>query len=121
MTIAKKFSHRSALCISIFAQNAKKSQHHCICGISSVVVAIKISLLRSTFFATFEIFINNQEISNAFHVMLYSDAQGCSKNMKNKFKYRPPHLLFFNALCPITSCKLLVFKLRSKIFSRVSD
>ena len=43
MTIAKKFSHRNGLFISIFAKNKIKSQH-CICGISSVVIAIKISL-----------------------------------------------------------------------------
>ena len=42
MTIAKKFSHRNALCISIFAKNTIKSQH-CTRGFSSVVIAIKIS------------------------------------------------------------------------------
>ena len=41
----QKFSHRNALCISIFAKNTIKSQH-CMCGISSVVIAIKIYLLR---------------------------------------------------------------------------
>ena len=56
MTIAKKFSHRSAICISIVAKNTRNSQH-CICGISSIVIPIKISLLRATSFATFEISI----------------------------------------------------------------
>ena len=97
-----------------------KSQY-CIRGLSSVVIAIKISLFRATFFATFEMFIIWLEISNVFHVLLYSNAQICSKVMKNKFICQPPRLLFFNALCPITTCKLLVFKLRSMILSKFSD
>ena len=41
------------------------------------------------------------------------------ENHENKFK--PPRLLFLNALCPITTCQLIVFKLRSMILSRFSD
>ena len=64
---------------------------------------------------------NRLEIPNVFHVMLYSDAQSCSKVIENNFNYKPPRLLFFNGLCPITTCKPLFFKLRSMILSRFPE
>ena len=113
---AKMFLNRNAFCISTFAKNTIERKH-CIFGLSFVVIPIKVSsfnLLRDI--------QNVHNLTGNFECFSCSVVFGCAELIETHEKqiFLQAALLFFNALCAITTCKLLVFKLRSLILSKFS-